>query len=154
MPAEPRSKPEQHGVEHFLQREPGLDVQLGGEPHLGVHDAVGGEVLGALVRHPLERVGMLHDADRVGERLEVEHQVVALGAAIEPGGQVVDVVGREFVVAVLCGQLHHGRRAQPAVEVIVQEHLGSTVDQLVDHRATVSSCELCQAQLPTRSLSV
>ena len=84
-------EPGEHRVEHLVERQTGLDVQLGGEAHLGVHDPVVGEILGALEGDPLDRVAVLHDADRVGERLEVEHQVVALGAPVEPGRQFVDV---------------------------------------------------------------
>ena len=56
---------------------------------LGVDDAVGGEVLGALGRDPLDRVAVLHDADRVGEGLEVEHEALAVGAAAEPRRELV-----------------------------------------------------------------
>ena len=60
---------------------PPLDVQLGREPDLGVDDAVGGEVLGALARDPVQRVGGLHDADGVRERLQVALQRAGVGRA-------------------------------------------------------------------------
>jgi hypothetical protein len=69
-----------HRLHHLVEGEAGLGVELGGESHLGVDDTVGGEILGALVRDAFERISMLHHPDGVGERLEVEHQVVALGA--------------------------------------------------------------------------
>ena len=47
-------------------------AQLRRHADLGVDDAVGGEVLGALGGDPDDRVALLHDPDRVGEGLEVE----------------------------------------------------------------------------------
>ena len=106
-------------------------MQLGREPDLGVHDAVGGEVLGALGGDALDRIAVLHHADRVGEGLEVQHEVVALGAAVEPRRQLVDVGGRQLVVAELLGQLDDGRRPHTTVEVVVQQHLRRPPDHLV-----------------------
>ena len=63
---------------------PVAQVLLGREAHLGVDDAVGGEVLGALLGHPDEGVLRLHHADGVVERLEVEHEVLPGGALGEP----------------------------------------------------------------------
>ena len=81
--------------DHLVERQPSLAVQFRSETHLGVDDAVRGQVLSALPRHSLERVGVLHNADGVGEGLEVEHQVVAFRAPVEPAGQVVDIGGRQ-----------------------------------------------------------
>ena len=41
-----------HGVDHLVERQAAGQVQLGREADLGVDDAVGGEVLGALGGHP------------------------------------------------------------------------------------------------------
>ena len=114
----------EHRLDHLVERQALLGAELGREAHLGVDDAVGGEILRALVGDPFDRVAVLHHADGVGERLEVEHEVVALGAAVEPRREVVDVGGRQGVVAVLAGQLDHGLRPQPAVEVVVEQRLG------------------------------
>ena len=103
---------------------PLLGAQLGGHPDLGVHDAVGGEVLGAFGRDPGDRVGPLHDPEGVGEGLEVELEALAVGAAPEPGAQVVDVGRRQAGVAVLGGEVDDRRRAQAAVEVVVEQRLG------------------------------
>jgi len=94
-------------------------AQLRGHPHLGVDDAVGGEVLGTFGGDPRDRVRPLHDSDRVREGLEVELETLAIGAAQEPGGEVVDVGGREALVAVLGGQVDDRCGPQTAVEVIL-----------------------------------
>ncbi len=104
-------------------------LSSGANAHLGVHDAVGGEILGALERHSLDRVTVLHHADGVGEGLEVEHEVVALGATVEPGGEVVDVGGRQVVVAVLLGEFDDGAGSDPTVEMVVEQSLGRPLDE-------------------------
>ena len=38
----------EHGFDDVVERQALLDVQLRCEPHLGVHNTVGGEVFGAL----------------------------------------------------------------------------------------------------------
>ena len=117
----------EHRLDDLVERQAAVDVQLGGEADLGVDDAVVRQVLGALGRHPHERVLGLHDPDRVLERLEVEVEVVAVGALREPLGQLVDVGGGEGVAGVSC-ELDDRRRAEAAVEVVVQQHLGSPPD--------------------------
>jgi len=88
----------QHGLHHVVEIEPAVQVQLGGEPDLRVHDAVRGEVLGALAGDADDRVPPLHHADRVLERLQVQLEPAALGHAhlrrhrgpLEDGGRHVD----------------------------------------------------------------
>ena len=60
-------------------------AQLRGHPDLGVDDAIGGEVLGAFRGDAGDRVALLHDPERVHERLEIQLQALAVGAAPEPG---------------------------------------------------------------------
>ena len=56
-------------------------------------------------------------------------------------GQLADVGGGQVAVAVLAGQLDDGRRAQAAVEVVVQQRLGHAPGQgLVADDAAVE-CE-------------
>ncbi len=105
---------------HLVEGEPRLPVQLGREAHLGVHHAISGEVLGAFPRHSLERVGVLHDTDGVREGLEVEDEVVALGAPVEPTSQLANIGGRQRRVTELRGELDDGGRSETAVEVIVE----------------------------------
>ena len=113
----------EHRGDHLVEGEALEQVLLGREAHLGVDDAVGGEVLGALLRDALERVLRLHHADGVVERLEVEHEVLAGGALGEPRGQLGLVGGGQAGVARLPRQLDHRGRPQTAVEVVVEEHL-------------------------------
>ena len=90
-PALPEPEALEHRLDHLVEGQPAVDVQLGREAHLGVDDAVVGQVLGALGGHPHEGVLGLHDADRVLERLEVEVEVVPVGARVNHWRQLVDV---------------------------------------------------------------
>ena len=112
----------------LVERQALLGAQLGRHADLGVDDAVGGQVLGALGRDAGDRVGPLHDPEGVGEGLEVELEALAVGAAPEPGRQLVDVGRRQRVVAVFGGEVDDRRRAQPAIEMVVEERLGSLDD--------------------------
>ena len=67
-------------------------VQLGREAHLGVDDAVGGEIDGRLVGDPFDALGRLHHRQRVLERREVLEDVLRLGAAGEPRLQLAGSV--------------------------------------------------------------
>ena len=84
---------------------------------------------GALVGDPLDRVAVLHHADGVGERLEVEHEVVALGAPVEPrrrGRRRRSSAARGSRTRRPARSTVAGRSA--AVEVVVQQHLGQRRD--------------------------
>jgi hypothetical protein len=105
-------------------------VELGGEADLGVDDPVVGEVLGALGGHALQRLAGLHHRHRVGERLQVEDQVVAVGAAGDDLGQLPRVGGGEAVVAGLARQLHDGPRPQAPVQMVVEHDLRGAADCL------------------------
>ena len=109
-------------------------MQLGREADLGVDDTVRSKVLGALVRHPFERVAMLHHTDGVSERLEVQHEVVAFGAAVEPRRELGDVVGRQAAVAELVSELDDRAWAHATVEVVVEQRLGRSRDEVGGHR--------------------
>ena len=114
----------QGGLDDLVEGQPTFDVQLGCEPHLGVDDAVIGEILGAFGRNPVQGISGLHDAHGVGERLEVEDQIEAAGASDHPGGEFVRVMGGQFAVPVLLRQLDHGGWSDATVEVVVQQDLG------------------------------
>ena len=101
-----------------------LGRELRGVAHLGVGDAVGGEVLGAFGGDPDDRVAILEDADRVLEGLEVQLERLAIRAAPEPGRQLVDVGRRQAAVAELAREVDDGRGPQSAVEVVVEQRLG------------------------------
>ncbi len=88
-PAARAAAPEalQHGLDDLVQAEPAGQVQLRGEPDLGVRHAVVGQVLGALGGHPDQRLAGLHDPDGVLERLQVQLQRAAVGDLAHPRGQ-------------------------------------------------------------------
>ena len=129
LAAIPSSKPVLHGRDDLLEGEPLVEVLLGGVADLGVHDAVGGQVLHALPGHPGEVVGALHHRDGVVEGLQVALQRAAVGRLGEPAAERLGVVGRQGV-ADLAGELDDRRGAQTAVEVVVQQHLRGGPDQL------------------------
>ena len=95
----------QPGLHDRLERQAPLRRQLRRVAHLGVDDAVGGQVLGALGGHPRDGLGRLHDRDRVAEALEVELQGLAVGTRAEPASQL----GR-----VHAGQVRGSRSRRPA----------------------------------------
>ena len=78
----------EHRRDHLLQGESPGHVQLGREPHLRVDHAVVGEILGALGRHPGQRLRRLHDRHRVLERVQVVLEVAAVGATPQPPGDL------------------------------------------------------------------
>ena len=139
MPGAAVAEAGEDSVQDLVEREPGDGVELGREADLGIDDTVGGKVLGALERHPFERVAMLHHADGVSERLEVQHEVVAFGAAVEPRRELGDVVGRQAGVPELVSELDDRAWAYATVEVIVEQRLGRSRDEVGVHRFTVPS---------------
>ena len=125
----PSTNPSSTASMTSVEREPLADVQLGREADLGVDDAVGGEVLRALGRDPGERPAGLHDADGVREGLEVALEGAGVGRLDEPAAERLGVGRGQRVVAGLGGQLDDRGRAQPAVEVVVQQRLGRAPDR-------------------------
>ncbi len=96
---------------------------LGGVADLGVDDAVGGEVLGALARDARERTPRLHHTDRVRERLQIQQEVLPVGASRHPGAELSRVARREVSVAGLLRELHDRAGPESAVEMVVQQDL-------------------------------
>jgi hypothetical protein len=80
-------------------------VKLGREPHLGVDDAVGRQILGALRRDAMQGLGRLQDRHRVREGLEIQLEVPAIGTPGEPLRELGRILGRERAVSHLTGQL-------------------------------------------------
>ena len=118
----------QHRLGDRLQAEAVLGVELRGEADLGIDDPVVGQVLDALAGDTLERLRRLHHGDRVLEAFEVADQVPAWRLGHEPAAELVWVLGREVLVADGVRQLHDRRRPEPAVEMVVEEHLGGAAD--------------------------
>ena len=125
----------QHRVDHRVQRQPAVDVQFRGEPDLGVHHVVGGQVFDALVGHPVQRLRRLHHPDGVRERLQVPLERSAVRGGPEERRQAVDIGGRQVLVAGLLGEVEDGGGAQSAVEVVVQQRLGRPPDRVEGQRA-------------------
>ena len=120
----PDPEPLEVRLDDLVEGQPVLGRQLRRVADLGVDDAVGGEVLGALGGDPDDRVALLHDPERVLERLEVELERLPVGAATEPRGQVVDVAssaGRRSRTRAARSMTVAGPEA--AVEVVVEERL-------------------------------
>ena len=138
------AEPGRDGVDHRLQREPSLLVQLRSEADLRVHHPVGGEIDDGLVGDPFDVLGGLHHRQGVLERRQVLQQVGGLCAAGEPRLQCVGV-GLGECPADRVGQLHDRGDPQTAVEMIVQQHLGQAPgvvdgDRHVQGRARPIAC--------------
>ena len=116
--------------DHLVEGQAALGRQLRRVADLGVDDAVGGEVLGALGRDADDRVALLHDPDRVGERLEVELEGLAVGAAPDVRRELVGIGRRQPVVAELGREVDDGGRPKATVEVVVEHRLGRLADRL------------------------
>ena len=44
----------EHGLDHFVEGQSAADVQLGGEPDLGVDDVIGGQILHTFGSDPMQ----------------------------------------------------------------------------------------------------
>ena len=82
-----------HRVHDLVEREAAGEVLLGGVAHLGVDDAVGGQVLDALAGDPGELLGGLHHRDGVVEGLQVALQRAGVRGLGEPLPERLGVVG-------------------------------------------------------------
>ena len=105
-------------------------MQLWRKPDLGVDDAVGGEILGAFTGDPFDRRGGLHHAHGVSERLQVQGEVLAVGAPQHPCGEFVGIGSGEIGIAGFVGKLDDRRGSQPTVEMVVEQDLGGSADAL------------------------
>src|SRR5207247_7483035 len=64
------------------------------------------------------------------ERLEVKLERLAVGAAADPGRQVVDIGGGQPVVTEFRGEVDDCGRPEAAVEVVVEERLRGLADRV------------------------
>ncbi|GAA3292031.1 hypothetical protein GCM10020218_066090 [Dactylosporangium vinaceum] len=126
-------EPVEHCLDDLGQGQPGLQVLLGREADLGVHDPVGGQVQRALAGDPVQRVSGLHHRDGVGERLQVTLQRTRVRRGDEPLPEPLGRGGRQLV-ADLGREVQDRGRPQPAVQVVVEQSLGRTTD-LVETRS-------------------
>jgi len=149
-------EPGMHRLDHLVQRETPLQVLLRRVAHLGVHDAVRGEVQRALTRDPVQPLLGLHDRDGVHEGLQIALQRAGVGRRDEPVPQPGRVGLGQRVPGRVC-QLDDRRRPQTTVQVVVQQCFGGPDDVLVgdgDHERTLGHVgsprhERRRARLPT-----
>jgi hypothetical protein len=134
MTISPDAEPLEVGSHDLVDRQPALDRKLRRVADLGVDDAVGGEVLGALGGDADDRVALLHDTDRVGERLEIELEALPVRASTNPRGELRGVPGRQGIVAVLRREVDDRRRPESTVEVVMEERLRGLADRVeIEH---------------------
>ena len=117
-------EPGEHRADHLVEGQPLFEVKFGGEAHLGVDDAVGGEVFHAFSGDPAQRAQGLHHRDRVPEGPQVLDEGSGVGAVDEPPPQLLGILGGQLGIPRLACQVDDGGRAQPTIEVVVQDHLG------------------------------
>ena len=113
---------------------------LGGVANLGVHHAVGGQVDSALPGRPNQVLLALHDGHGVAERRQVALEGAGIGALHEPVAQRLRVAGRQRVPDL--ANLDDRLRAQPAVEMVVQEGLRRHGDDVEAGLGGAHGCEL------------
>src|SRR5690606_29607717 len=84
-------EPVLYGLHHGFQRQSTFDEQLRRIAHLGVDDAVVGQVLDTFGGDPRQRLLGLHDATGVREGLQIAFQGAGVGRRFEPSAQFADV---------------------------------------------------------------
>ena len=104
-PRAPEAEPLQHRLDHLIEAQSPVDMQLGSEPDLGVDDAVRGQVLSAFGGDPDQRLRCLHDRDRVLERLQVQLKMTTFGRRRSSTGPARPD---------RCSADHRSRRPRPA----------------------------------------
>jgi hypothetical protein len=67
----------------------------------------------------------LEDATGVFERFEIQREAQAVGASANPLLEVTDIGCRELGVSLFSGELNDGGRAKAAIEVVMQQNLGT-----------------------------
>ena len=121
------------GSHDLVQREPAIEVLFGRKANLGVDNAVSRQIDGALGRNPLELFAGLHERSRVGETLQIAHEVAA-GVHNEPTTELLRVERRQSLIARLAREFNDRLWAQPAVEVLVQKDLRGSANDLSRQR--------------------
>ena len=123
-------------LDDLLHRQPTGDVLFWGVTRFGIHHPVCGEVEGALLGHPVQTSGRLHDRDGVLESLQIAHERARIRALPEPLVQRGRVRARQVGVADLIADLDDRLRPHATVEVVVQEGLGCRGDIRADGDVT------------------
>ena len=131
-PALPRRKPSRTASTTCVQAQPAGQVQLGGEPDLRVDDAVGGEVLGALGRDPDQGLAGLHHRRPCAG---TPPGSTSGGRGARPGAATCSSSASVVRSAAGRNRSHAASSTtvagpQPAVQVVVQQHLRDALDLL------------------------
>ena len=124
------AEPLLHGLDDVVEAEAPLEMLFGREADLGVDDAVGREILGALARDARECTGRLHHTDGVRERLQVQQEVLPVRAVRHPGAGAPRDRGSGGRVPRLLGERHDRLGPESAVEVVVEQDLRGSTDLL------------------------
>ncbi len=146
----PAAVPSATADQHVVHRQPALEVQARRPAHLGVRDAVGGQVLDQLGRRAAQRAGSLEQGDR---QVEVGEQL-GLVAAADRRHHPRPCLGRRQWQADLGGQLDRGGRAQRTVQVLVQLRLGQRAQIGGTRRPPVHRRMIGVRRRPTRAVLV
>ncbi len=126
----PAAEAGEHRLDRLVEAQAAIGQELRRHAHLGVDDPIRRQVLRAFGGDSLDGVARLEDGDGVPEALQVLLERAAVGACGEPAAQLGGIGGRELLVADLGGQLDHRLRPQPAVEMVVQQHLRRATDDV------------------------
>jgi hypothetical protein len=114
-------------IHRLPQGEPGTGAEFRRPAHLGVHDAVGCDILHVLAGDAAQRDGVLQQGDGEVESLKIRGQVAAARLLHEPTGEPARIRGGQFDSS-RGGQVDDGGRSQRTVEVVVQADLGQGGD--------------------------
>ena len=136
-------EPVLHGPDRLLEGQSAVRVLVRRPAGLRVHDPVGRHVLHELARDPAQVRRGLHERDGALEGREVLGQRAGVRGVVEPVGDLLlgDLlrggllrVRARRIDPQLPAQVDHGRGAQPAVEVVVQDDLGQGADEVTGQR--------------------
>jgi hypothetical protein len=126
-----------------------LSVKNRCKPSLKINNPVAAEIFGLFVSHALQRLLSLHDGDRVLETLQVFRQTALIGSAKKPIGQGLRVVVGNFgwKVGIFRGssQFDNCLRPQHAIQVLVQQNFGKTLEQFFIESHKKSAMEMGSA---------
>ena len=123
----PRSKPFRTAETTCWWLKSCARVKDRGEARLKIDYAVAGQIFGLFVGDALEGFFGLHYGDGVRKAFQIFWEASLIGALVEPVREVFGIFGGKSVVAGGLGQVDDGFGAEDAVEVLVEEDLGETL---------------------------
>ena len=111
----------------LVKRKPFLRMQYGCEADFPVDDVLGLPVQDGFVCDSFQRLARLHHRSRDGEGLQVKRQAFEPAAAVEPGGELRRVMGRDILGVSVC-KFYYRPGPEPSVQVVVKLDLGQFPD--------------------------